>query len=127
MIQDTPQTVKVEKPWGRFEQYTHNEPSTVKIITVNPGESLSRQYHSWRDELWVMLDPGTRVELGAEVFDPDPGEKIVIPRETVHRLSGIGETPSRVLEVSFGFFDEDDIVRTEDVYGRIPGAIESVG
>src|SRR5919199_6128948 len=28
---DRTASLKVEKPWGRFEQYTHNLPSTVKI------------------------------------------------------------------------------------------------
>jgi mannose-6-phosphate isomerase len=41
----------VEKPWGSYEQYTHNLPSTVKILTVAPGGILSRQYHHHRDEL----------------------------------------------------------------------------
>jgi hypothetical protein len=44
-----PPSVKVEKPWGRFEQYTHNVPSTVKIITVVPGGVLSSQYHHKRE------------------------------------------------------------------------------
>ena len=28
---------KEERPWGVFEQFTHNENSTVKILTVNEG------------------------------------------------------------------------------------------
>ncbi len=107
-----------EKPWGSFEQYTHNLPSTVKIITVAPGGTLSRQYHHHRDELWVVLDPGARVELDEEAHSPGPGEKLYIPRGTVHRLSAEGGGPVRILEISFGEFDEGDIVRLEDVYGR---------
>jgi len=116
-----PPSVRVEKPWGSFEQYTHNLPSTVKIITVEPGEALSRQYHHNRDELWVVLDPGATVEIGDEVIHPEPGEKLFIPRGTVHRLccSGSAAEPTRILEVSFGLFDEEDIVRLEDVYGRV--------
>ena len=114
----TPPSIKVEKPWGKFEQYTHNLPSTVKIITVASGGTLSRQYHHHRDELWVMLDPGARVELDDKVLSPEPGEKVYIPRGTVHRLSAEGGEPVRILEVSFGVFDEEDIVRLEDVYGR---------
>ena len=114
-----PPSVRVEKPWGRFEQYTHNLPCTVKIITVAPGGILSRQYHHRRDELWVVLDPGACVELGEEVLYPEREEKLFIPRETVHRLSSVGEGEVRVLEISFGEFDEDDIVRLEDVYGRV--------
>jgi len=114
-----PPSVKVEKPWGRFEQYTHNLPCTVKIITVAPGGMLSRQYHKKRDELWVVLDPGARVELDGKVLYPEVEEKLFIPRETVHRLSAsAGESAVRILEISFGEFDEDDIVRLEDVYGR---------
>ena len=114
-----PPSIKVDKPWGRFEQYTHNLPSTVKIITVAPGGTLSRQYHHHRDELWVVLDPGARVELDGEDLSPEPGEKLYIPREAVHRLSTEGKEPVRILEISFGEFDEGDIVRLEDVYGRV--------
>jgi mannose-6-phosphate isomerase len=114
-----PPSVKVEKPWGRFEQYTHNLPCTVKIITVAPGGILSRQYHHKRDELWVVLDRGACVELDGEVFYPEVEEKLFIPRGVVHRLSSAGDVPVRILEISFGDFDEDDIVRIEDVYGRV--------
>jgi mannose-6-phosphate isomerase len=117
-LDHVPPSVKVERPWGKFEQYTHNLPCTVKIITVAPGGTLSRQYHHMRDELWVVLDPGVCVELDGEVLHPEPEEKLFIPRETVHRLSSAGEAEVRVLEISFGHFDEDDIVRIDDIYGR---------
>jgi len=91
----------------------------VKIITVVPGGTLSRQFHSHRDELWVILDPGARVELGKEVIDPPTGEKLFIPCKTVHRLSAVGDRAVRILEISFGEFDEEDIVRLEDAYGRV--------
>ena len=113
-----PPSIKVDKPWGRFEQYTHNLPCTVKIITVSPGGVLSRQYHDQRDELWVVLDPGAQVELDDKVLHPEVEEKVFISRNTVHRLSCVGENPVRILEISFGEFDENDIVRLEDVYGR---------
>ena len=111
--------VRTEKPWGHFEQYAHNLSCTVKIITVEPGGTLSRQYHHHRDELWVVLDAGAEIKLGAEVLRPEPAEKLFIPRETVHRLSCVGDKPTRILEVSFGVFDEDDIVRLDDAYGRV--------
>jgi mannose-6-phosphate isomerase len=46
------------------------------------------------------------------------GEELFIPRETVHRLFTEGEEV-RILEISFGEFDEEDIVRLDDVYGRV--------
>ena len=121
MIDQIPSTVIVEKPWGKFEQYAHNLRSTVKVITVKPGSSLSLQYHHKRDERWVVLDPGARIELGDQLLNPEPEETVIIPRGTPHRLSATGETPVRILEISFGKFDEDDIVRLEDLYGRVDG------
>ena len=52
------------------------------------------------------------------MVDPEAGEKLFIPRQTVHRLSA-GEGPVRLLEISFGEFDEEDIIRLEDLYGRL--------
>ena len=115
-----PPIIEVEKPWGTFEQFTHNMLSTVKVITVQPDGILSLQYHHRRDELWVVLDAGAQVEVGDTLLRPQAGERVFIPRETPHRLSAIGEGPVRVLEISFGEFDEEDIVRLEDVYGRAP-------
>jgi mannose-6-phosphate isomerase len=37
---------------------------------------------------------------------------------TTHRLCAVGGKRVRVLEISFGEFDEEDIVRLEDAYGR---------
>jgi mannose-6-phosphate isomerase len=118
MLEYTPQSLKVEKPWGEFEQFTHNQQSTVKILTVQPGGILSSQYHFKRDELWLVLDDGAKVELGDRALFPQQGEKIFISKHTPHRLSAIGDEPVRVMEISFGKFDEEDIVRLDDVYGR---------
>jgi mannose-1-phosphate guanylyltransferase/mannose-6-phosphate isomerase len=106
-----------ERPWGKFRQFASNEVCTVKIITVNPRQTLSKQLHQKRDELWVILDHGLKVELDDNVSFPHPGDEFVITRGTKHRLSSIGPQ-ARILEVSFGYFDENDIQRFEDIYGR---------
>jgi mannose-6-phosphate isomerase len=109
--------VEDHRPWGRFRRYTHGEPTTVKLITVEAGQQLSLQRHAHRDELWVMLDPGPLVRIGDDETEAAPGDEFFIPRGTVHRISG-GSQPARFLEVAFGRFDEDDIERLEDRYGR---------
>jgi mannose-6-phosphate isomerase len=105
------------RPWGNFIRYAHNENCTVKIITVNSGQSLSKQAHKKRDELWIVLDEGLRVDLDGKVFDPKVNEIVVIMRNMKHRLSSTGKK-GRVLEVSFGYQDENDIERFDDIYGR---------
>lgn len=105
-----------KRPWGFFKAFASNEKCTVKIIHVDAGQMLSRQYHNKREELWVMLDDTLCVEVNNQIFYPKKYEEVVIPKKAVHRLSS--EKGGDVLEVSFGEFDEGDIVRLEDVYGR---------
>ncbi|MFC1505589.1 phosphomannose isomerase type II C-terminal cupin domain [Thermoproteota archaeon] len=105
------------RPWGRFKQYACNENCSVKIITVNPNQMLSSQAHKKRDELMVILDDGLKVELDDQILLPKQGDEILINRNTKHRVSSLGKQV-RILEVSFGFFNEDDIERFEDIYGR---------
>ena len=54
----------VEKPWGRVVTYALNQPSSVRVITVEPGQETSVHYHRMRDETWVVLDPGLTIEIG---------------------------------------------------------------
>ncbi|GAT66818.1 mannose-6-phosphate isomerase [Planomonospora sphaerica] len=110
--------VRDERPWGGFERYTLNEPTTVKIIDVAPGQRLSLQRHEHRDELWVALDPGAVFEIDGERITPSVGDRVLIRAGQTHRLSSSGPA-IRILEIAFGHFDEDDIERLEDSYGRV--------
>jgi mannose-6-phosphate isomerase len=112
-----PVVVTDQRPWGSFERFTLNEPSTVKLIYVGPGERLSLQRHEYRDELWVALDPGAVFEVAGRRIEPEVGERVLIRAGDAHRLSS-GGPAIRVMEIAFGNFDEDDIERLEDNYGR---------
>ena len=115
-----PATLHVEKPWGCFDQFVLNTQCTVKILTCNPGQKLSLQRHQHRNELWVALDPGVIVELDGQLLTPDQGAQIWLPSGSTHRLSCASSRAHavRVMEISLGVFDENDIERLEDVYGR---------
>lgn len=107
----------VKKPWGNFKQYALNEPTTVKILTVEPGQSLSKQSHRMREELWIPLDDGAEMEMGDKRIHPKKEEEIWIPRNSTHRITA-KDKQVKVLEISFGTFDEADVIRYEDKYGR---------
>jgi mannose-6-phosphate isomerase len=107
------------RPWGKFRSYPYDLGSTVKIITIDPGQALSLQYHHRRAEFWVILDRGLEVTVGERVSRPDAGEELYIPREAVHRVRCVGAAPARIMEIWIGDPDESDIVRVEDKYHRI--------
>jgi mannose-6-phosphate isomerase-like protein (cupin superfamily) len=107
----------VKKPWGSFEQFTRQEPVTVKIITVNPNESLSLQYHNKRQEFWKILSGKGELTLGDDIMQASEGDEYFIEKKQKHRIKAQGSR-IKMLEISFGDFDEDDIVRLEDKYNR---------
>ena len=109
--------IRDDRPWGGFERFTLNESSTVKIIHVSAGQTLSLQRHEHRDELWVALDPGLVFEIDGERIEPAVGDRVLIRAGQTHRLSSSGPD-TRIVEIAFGHFDEDDIERLEDAYGR---------
>lgn len=106
------------RPWGKFRVFPHANAGSIKIITVNPGASLSLQYHHLRSEFWIALDEGLEVTVGTRTWLPKKNEEIFIPREAPHRMRGVGMEPARVLEIWIGISEESDIVRLEDDYGR---------
>ena len=115
---EQPEVAIVNRPWGSFEQYAHNQEVTVSLMTVEPGQRLSLQSHTGRAELWIVLDEGAVIEVDQKTFHhPQVGEKIWIPANARHRLSS-SEKPVRVLEVAFGNWQQEDISRFEDDYER---------
>ena len=106
------------RPWGKFRSFPHKQAGSIKIITVEPGGTLSLQYHHHRSEFWIVLDKGLEVTVGDKVWQPEKNEEIFISRETPHRLRCIGREHARIMEIWIGHSDESDIVRLEDEYGR---------
>lgn len=108
---------KEERPWGNFERFTNNEVSTVKILQVNPNEELSLQFHHHRDEFWRVIEGEGNIVIGEEIKIGKVGDEFFIPRETKHQIK-TSNSPISILEISFGNFDENDIVRLNDKYNR---------
>ncbi len=108
--------IKEERPWGSFLTFCKNEKCTVKILNINKNEKLSLQKHKKRKEVWYVLEP-VKIQKGDKIFRAKRGEKVTIPKNVKHRIIGLNKD-GKVLEISFGKFDEKDEIRMEDKYGR---------
>jgi mannose-6-phosphate isomerase-like protein (cupin superfamily) len=109
---------QIERPWGNFRQFTQNDSSTVKIITVKPNEILSLQSHKHRSEFWHIVSGSGTVEIGVIKKNTKAGDEHEIAVGEKHRL-GAGPSGIQVLEIATGDFDEGDILHYEDKYGRV--------
>jgi len=103
--------VLVDKPWGKVATYALNQPSSVRVITVEPEQETSVHYHRMRDEMWVVLDAGLTIEIGNKVVEAQPGEEFMIPAEETHRIRCTAATRGRILEIAYGYTTEDDTQR----------------
>ena len=111
----------VHRPWGSYTVLEDADDCKVKRLTVKPGHVLSLQLHHRRSEHWTVVDGVAKVRIGEEEFLLNRNESAYIPMNTVHRLENPTDTDIHLIEVQCGdYFGEDDIVRLEDRYGRVP-------
>ncbi|MEK7572671.1 MAG: phosphomannose isomerase type II C-terminal cupin domain [Patescibacteria group bacterium] len=107
-----------KRPWGNFRQFTHNVSSTVKIITVKPNESLSLQSHNKHAEFWHIIKGDGVAYIDDKEYNLKEGDEYNILVHIKHSLAA-GPLGLQVLEISTGDFNENDIVRYKDKYGRV--------
>lgn len=121
----SPQAVthrKVARPWGWYDTIDVGPQFQVKRIGVRPGASLSLQKHHHRAEHWVVVKGVAEVTRGDETFQLGENQSTYISVGEVHRLRNAGQIELEVIEVQSGsYLGEDDIVRLQDVYGRVFG------
>lgn len=107
------------RPWGMYQVLFRCGLFQVKLLRIEPGQAISLQRHTWRHETWLIID-------GKGIITIDPHQYMVpitcplfIPAGTIHQAENTGDTTLLILEVQTGRrFDENDIERLADRYGR---------
>lgn len=111
-----------QRPWGSYTILEEGPRYKIKRIVVNPAAKLSLQMHYHRSEHWIVVKGTAKVTKGDKELILHEDESIYVPKSTLHRLENPGKVPLEIIEVQSGeYVGEDDIVRTEDTYGRKSG------
>ena len=109
----------VLKPWGYEKIFAHTEKYAGKILHINPGHRLSKQYHKTKDETIFVLSGVLSLYMnGTEVAHVmGEGQCVRLYPGIIHRFEApeSGEAVT-LLEVSTS--ELDDVIRIEDDYGR---------
>ena len=110
----------VFRPWGYYTCLNGGQGWLTKIINVSPGHKLSLQSHNHRSEHWVVLEGSATVILDGEKHVLQKRQSINIPVKAKHSLQNLTRQTLKILEVQKGeYISEDDIIRYEDMYGRV--------
>jgi mannose-6-phosphate isomerase len=108
-----------QRPWGRYEILQESATHKTKCIYVLPGKRLSYQRHQKRAEHWFIVSGRGTAELDGKEIEVGPGDTIDVPIGCKHRVSCHSAEPLVFIEVQTGSsFDESDIVRHSDDFGR---------
>ena len=108
------------RPWGRYTNLFEGKEFLIKELYVKPKGILSLQKHHHRAEHWLVTQGNAKITLNKETIVKKPGEHIFIPLEAIHRVQNSGQKPVKIMEAQVGsILKETDIVRYQDVYGRV--------
>jgi mannose-1-phosphate guanylyltransferase/mannose-6-phosphate isomerase len=111
---------KVFRPWGWYDSIESGKHFQVKRLHVNPGAKLSLQMHHKRAEHWVVVSGTATATNGEKILTLTEGDSTYIPIGTTHGLENKTNEQLEIIEVQSGtYLGEDDIVRFEDIYGRV--------
>ncbi len=99
--------------WAETERYVG------KVLHINAGQKLSRQYHERKDETFYVQSGEMQLEIGdgstLKSMRLAPGEAFHCTPKTIHRMIA---TTSDVDVIEVSTPELDDVVRLEDAYGR---------
>lgn len=107
-----------------MSQFSVNEPgffdTCVKKIVVNPGQKLSYQSHKQRNEHWFFVQGEGKVVVNGREILVKVGSSVDIKIGDKHRAINTSQTQTLIfIESQTGHYDENDIERFEDDYGRV--------
>jgi mannose-6-phosphate isomerase-like protein (cupin superfamily) len=109
---------RVNKPWGYEVVWAETERYVGKILHIDAGQKLSRQYHVKKDETFLVESGEMDLEVGdasdRRVIRMKAHDSFHFAPRTIHRMVAV--TDVDVIEVSTP--ELDDVVRLEDAYGR---------
>jgi len=110
------------RPWGFFQDLSHTSNWHIKTIHIQKDAILSLQAHKKREEHWMVVEGVIIAEVWwrnnkKEETILKVGDKFLVPVEHKHRVSSY-KGDAVIVEISLGEFDENDIKRYSDKYGR---------
>jgi len=109
----------VKRPWGSYIIMDTGKGFQVKRIEVDPGKRLSLQSHRLRAEHWFAVSGSGHIDVGDNNIQFRKGECVNVPVGVKHRISNTSDSTLVIIEIQTGTaFDEGDIVRYDDDFGR---------
>ena len=108
------------RPWGSYTNLFRGKNFLVKELNVKSKGILSLQKHHHRSEHWLITQGKPLITLNKKKLSKSVNESIYIPKGAIHRIENPFKINVKILEIQKGsILKETDIVRYQDIYGRV--------
>jgi len=108
------------RPWGSYTNLFKGKNFLVKELKVKRNGVLSLQKHYHRSEHWLITQGKPVITLNKKKILKYKNESIFIPKGAIHRIENPFKKTVKILEIQKGsILKETDIVRYQDIYGRV--------
>ena len=108
------------RPWGRYTNLFKGKDFLIKELFLKPKGILSLQKHHHRVEHWLVTQGNPKITLNNDVLIKNPNDYVYVPLKAIHRIQNLGKKNVKIIEAQVGsLLRESDIVRYEDIYGRV--------
>ena len=108
------------RPWGHYVNLFRGQNFLVKELTINSNSSISLQRHHHRSEHWMITQGKPKITINNKKFFKKENDSVFVPTGSVHRIENLYKKSVKIIEVQTGsILKETDIVRFQDIYGRI--------
>ena len=108
------------RPWGSYTNLYNGNNFLIKELNVKSKGVLSLQKHFHRSEHWLITQGVPKITLNKKSFSKKLNETIFIPKGAIHRVQNPYKKTVKIMEAQLGsILKETDIVRYEDIYGRV--------
>ena len=108
------------RPWGRYINLFEGNGFLVKELLVKSKSSISLQKHHHRSEHWLVTQGNPLITINKDKFSKKVSDSVFIPQGSIHRIENHYKVPVKILEIQTGsILKETDIVRYQDIYGRV--------
>ncbi len=96
-------------PWGFWKTLADKQPRiSQKIVEIqlNPGKSMPKQKHTFRNCFWYILEGDIMVQLEfakkKDAIYLTEHDHFLVPSEIWYQTSNIGKKPAFLLEIQYG-------------------------
>tara|TARA_Y100000813_G_scaffold13527_1_gene9276 strand:- start:686 stop:1891 length:1206 start_codon:yes stop_codon:yes gene_type:complete len=108
------------RPWGSYTNLFKGNNFLVKELIVKPKGILSLQKHFHRSEHWLITEGKPMITLNNKKILKSKNDYVYIAKGAIHRVENPFKKTVKILEIQKGsILKETDILRYQDVYGRV--------